>query len=79
MDFENKLSSEQVHYSRYIASFIKACSEIGIRFSYGLFYNWLLSLDLPEDEVMAIVMFAFNGRLELEENARKYLTNLRES
>lgn len=79
MDFENKLSSEEVHYSRYIASFIKACSEMKITFNYGLFYNWLISLGLQEDEIMSIVMFAFNGRLELEENARKYLTNLRES
>lgn len=79
MDFENELSSKDVHYSIYIASFIKACSKMKITFSYGLFCDWLLSLDLPEDEVMAIVEFAFDGPLELEDNARIYLTDLKGS
>lgn len=79
MDFENELSSQDVHYSKYIASFIKACSKMKITFSYGLFYNWLLSLDLPEDEVMEIVMFAFDGPLELEDDAREYLTDFKDT
>lgn len=78
MDFENKLSSEQVHYSRYIASFIKVCGDVGVSFNYRLFYKWLHTLKLSEEEIEGIVMLAFNGRIELEENARKYLANLLE-
>lgn len=79
MDFENKLSSEDVHYSRYIASFIKACRDTGVGFKYGLLNSWLTTLNLSEDEVNEIWFLAFNGRIELEVNAREYLTDFKDS
>ncbi|WP_458459319.1 hypothetical protein [Pseudobutyrivibrio sp.] len=77
MNFENKLSSQNVHYSRYIASFVKECSRLGVRFGYDKFLNWLTGLGLKEDEAMDIAMLAFCGRVELEVSATKYLTNLK--
>jgi len=79
MNFENKLSSKKVYYSRYIASFNKACIDTRVGFKYGLLYSWLKTLNLSEDEADAICFLAFNGKIELEENARKYLTDFKDS
>ena len=70
--FNNNLIND-IHKSRYIASWLKE----GGRLYYGEdidnFYKWLLSLGLTEDEAQQVVNLATNGKLELENSARKFL------
>ena len=70
--FENKISSQGIHYSRYCASWNKE-----VKYAYGRgtpikvgMDEWLIEIGLPKDEAREIVNFNINGKLELEESAR---------
>ena len=72
--FENKLSSEGIHYSRYVASWRKTKREISDqRVPNTLFWKWLKSRGLSDDECWGIVNLATNGKLELEDDARDFI------
>ena len=66
--FENKFDHLNIHYSRYIASWVKEGGKINIQFK-----NWLESIGLPYDEIDEIYFLAENGKLELENSAQRYL------
>ena len=76
-EFENKII-KGIHASRYIASWSNVGGTFdrkpGGRFDFRV---WLESLGLEEDEVRFIFNLATNGKLELQENARKVLRSLR--
>lgn len=72
MDYVNKKTSEGVHYSRYIASWVNA----GGYDKYGFeeeFILWLQGLHLTSDEINDIRFMATNGRLELERSVSDFL------
>jgi len=78
MDFKNKLTHNGIHYSRYIASWT---NEVYWRnysprlLSFGnTFKKWLRSEGLTDKEVNDIVLMATNGKLELEESAKRFMT-----
>ena len=70
--FENK-EYMGIHYSRFIASWMKMGGKINYKFK-----EWLRSLiinneNIPEEIIREIYDFADNGKLELQENAAKFL------
>lgn len=85
MTFENKISSQGIYYSQYIASWVKSggnferevirdeSGHIEDIVWLGEFRGWLRSIGLPENEVYEIATLADNGKLELEESAKAYL------
>lgn len=75
-EFENKIY-EGIHYSRFIASWVKVGGELRSRNAW-IFQDWLRQLiingnPIPEEVIMEIYNFATNGKLELQENARKFI------
>ena len=76
MDFENKKSSQEIHYSRYLASYLNELEQSGKRFWFGDFYKWLLSIGLPKDEARFITAWARCGKMELEHDVKKYIETL---
>ena len=76
--FENKIF-EGIHYSRFVASWVKVGGELRSRNAY-LMKDWLRTLTIndkkiPEDIIMEIYNFATNGKLELQELAKRFLEN----
>lgn len=70
--FENKLI-EGIYVSRFVASWHDAGGG-----TYRKFKSWLSSLiingrKLTQEEINYIAHFAYNGKLELEESARRFL------
>ena len=39
------------------------------------FRKWLISINLKDEDIDAIIFLATNGKLELESSARKFLNN----
>ena len=78
MAWENKVTPGYIHYSRYIASWTKVCTNMGkpVRF-YDDFENWLRSFNLPDEDVYNILEMARCGKLELETSARTFLEQKR--
>ena len=73
MDFENKKTKTHgIPYSRYIASWNNIRKG---RFYYGEFVDWLQHLGLTKEEINGIAFLADNGKLELEDDARKFIKN----
>ena len=74
-EFENKKASNGVHYSRIIASWHKEASKYGMRrFIYeDEFRKWLSTLNLTEEEQQDIYHLATNGKMELEDDACRFL------
>ena len=86
MCIENKISSQGIHYLRYLMSWVKIggtfnslpywtvkeeCKEKYMGF-HG-FKRWLESLELPEEEIRDIISMAGHGKFELECSARDFL------
>lgn len=70
--FENKIY-EGIYYSQFVASWFKSG---GIK--KAMFKEWLMSLiindkKIPDEIIREIVNFADNGKLELEESAKKFV------
>lgn len=72
MSFENKISSQMIFYSQYIAAYVKIISKLGRPFIRKQFIKWLLDLGLSEQEAREIAKLADNGKLELEEHCKKW-------
>lgn len=74
--FENKII-RNIHCSRYVASYVKAGGSLRSREAWR-FKGWLKSLviddeKLSDDEVLYIYNYGTNGKLELEEHAKRFL------
>ena len=69
--FENKLTHNGIHYSRYISSWKQAGGKI---YRGGLFERWLREIEqLTEEEISDILFIAENGKLELECSAKMFI------
>ncbi len=73
-NFENEKLND-VHYSRYIASWL---NKGGQEFS-DEFVDWLKSLGASEDEVSRIKLMATCGKMELEIAATSYIKKEKEA
>ena len=73
--YENKKTSKGIYYSRYIASWLNATDGfIGVTFK-----NWLKHEGCTEAEVEEIYYLARNGKMELENSAKKFVAMKRET
>lgn len=66
-----------IHKSRYVSSWINVGGTLDRR-GRGLFRKWLKTLvidgrPLTDDEIMEIITYASDGKLELETNAKLFL------
>ena len=73
--FKNNLIGE-IHETRFIASWLRAGGQLYYVEDVDNFQGWLLSLGLSEDEVYHISNMATCGKVELEHNAREFLSKL---
>lgn len=76
--FENKLIEipelGEVHISRIIASWRKKGGKItDVKWTISPFAEWCRDLGISDDDIGYIINFANCGKLELEDNARKFL------
>lgn len=71
--FTNKLIGD-IYATRFIMSWVRMGGRLNKRGD-GVddFRKWLTSLDLDEEAIEHIMFIATNGKLELENSARKYL------
>lgn len=77
--FENKITHNGIHYSRYISSWINADGDLHFNQYRSLFANWLRATQaLTNKEVSEICELAENGKLELEISARNFIKNIDE-
>ena len=81
MEFENSII-RGIHISRYIASWVRVGGTIGRAHRHlgnsCAFTDWLRTLEidnehLTDDEVWQIYRFATNGKLELQESAKRFI------
>ena len=83
---ENKISSQGIPYSRYIASWAKSVGDFSGSYAKvkhpttihhrSYFVEWLEHLGLPVEEAYEIYKMATEGKLELEYDAKKYYNSL---
>ncbi len=83
-DFKNRpTEAHGIYYSQYIAAWISeggTMEEVWIRTDKGLdcyypFKSWLRYIGCTEYDTRQIFNMATNGKLELEELAKKYIAN----
>lgn len=75
--FENKAINGYVYATRFIASWIKVGGQLRTGKDIKDFKDWLKSIgEISDDDIDRIVFLATNGRLELENHARRFLENL---
>lgn len=75
--FENKAINGYVYATRFIASWIKVGGQLKTGKDIKDFKEWLKSIgEISDDDINHIVFLATNGRLELEDHARRFLGNL---
>ena len=73
-NFENKIANgTEIYYSRFIASYLKAGGNLK-RYS-RTFRHWLESLGLDKEDIRNIEDMAYDGKLELQDSAEKFLKN----
>ena len=71
--FENIMIDGYIYATRFIASWIKVGGTLNKPGDLTKFVNWLRSLELSENEICSIKFLATNGKLELEDDAKKFL------
>lgn len=71
--FENRVINGCEYESRFIALWVREGGGLRYREDVNDFYNWLISLGLTEEQANHIKFLATNGKLELENSARKFL------
>ena len=76
--FTNKLKNTDIYATRFIASWIREGGQLRYGDDYDNFYKWLLSLGLSKEDADHVKFLAENGKLELENSAKKFLANLNE-
>ena len=78
--FENKLTHNGIHYSRYVASWIIAGVSKLTAYRNQDFESWLReSQKLTEEEIQDIHEIYSNGKMELESSARLWIKEHKES
>lgn len=71
VQFENALTHNGIHYSRYIESWRRMGGKI---FYGGLFEDWLRETQkLTDEEIRDILLIATNGKMELEMSAKMFM------
>ena len=70
--FTNKLIND-VHATRYIASWLKMGGHLRTGADIDYFRDWLLSMEISDDDAYRIINLATCGRMELEYNARTFM------
>ena len=69
--FENAKTHKGIHYSRYIASWMRMGGKI---YPDGLFFKWLEDVEkLTDEEIRDIKFMVMNGKMELESSARSFM------
>lgn len=71
-DFKNVVING-VHSSRFIASWLRAGGKLNTGKDVSDFKKWLKSLGLSDEDVRQVWYLATNGKLELQENAKKFI------
>ena len=71
--FENRQINGYIYETRFIASWVRMGGQLQYGEDIDNFYDWLLSLGLTKEEADHIRFLATNGKLELENSARKFL------
>lgn len=71
--YDNKKSVDGIHYTRYIASWMRTVTNSS---AYRDFEHWLISLGLPQDDINNILEIARGGKMELEHSAENFVINL---
>lgn len=72
--FKNELAWGTVHYTRFIASWVGIGGDMKHPRKPGGFRDWLRTLpDLSEEDIDNIMFIAENGKLELEDRARRFI------
>ena len=70
-DFENAKTHNGIHYSRYVASWLRKGGKI---YPEGLFYRWLKEKEqLTEQEINDIYFMMQTGKMELEASAAEFM------
>ena len=72
--FENKLING-IHASRYIASWVRSGGDLHWDDNRN-FYKWLLAMGLSKEDALHVKRLAENGKLELENSAKKFIDAL---
>ena len=70
----NKIND--VHASRYIASWLRVGGKLITYRNYDDFKQWLSSLGLDKEEIYHIYNMASCGKMELEKSARLFMEQL---
>ena len=73
MDWSNPKTTQNIRYSRYIASWIKVASFY--ESDKNMFKKWLMTQDLTNDEVIDILQMYDCGKVELEHDICKFLAH----
>ena len=76
MDFENKKSSQEIHYSRYLASYLNELEGSGKEFRWRDFVKWMISIGLSKEEARSIRRWVECGKFELERSVEKFIKEL---
>lgn len=71
--FENTMINGYIYATRFIASWIRVGGTLNKPGDLTKFVKWLESLGLKEEDIHRIKFLATNGKLELQENAKKFL------
>ena len=74
--FENKLTHNGIHYTRYIMSWIRSGGDLNLCKSSN-FAKWLKeSQQLTDEEIRDICEIATNGKMELEDSVKLWLKGM---
>lgn len=71
--FENIRIDGYIYATRFIASWIKVGGTLNKPGDLTKFEDWLKSLELSKEDIRCIKFLATNGKLELEEDAKRFL------
>lgn len=72
-DFENFVVQDYTYASRFIASWLREGGNLRRGADYELFREWLVSIGVTPENAKRISFLAENGKLELEEMAKRFL------
>lgn len=62
-----------IYATRFIASWVKVGGTLNKPGDLTKFEDWLKSLELSKEDIRCIKFLATNGKLELEEDAKRFL------
>lgn len=71
--FENIMIDGHIYATRFIVSWLKAGGTLNKPDDFTKFEDWLKSLELSKEDIRCIKFLATNGKLELKEDAKRFL------